>query len=83
MHYFWSFKYKPIFLIYAPTEHNRHVSIEENRIGVSSFKIIIAHSNRTGANDGIGYEIVKQLLKNGNYFVYLGSRSADKGKAAA
>lgn len=32
----------------------------------------------TGANQGIGFETAIQLAERG-YFVYLGSRSADKG----
>ncbi len=35
----------------------------------------------TGANKGIGFEVVKQLAQQG-FFVYLGSRDAEKGKAA-
>lgn len=39
----------------------------------------------TGANTGLGYEIVKSLLKSSarTYHVLLGSRSLDKGNAAA
>jgi len=36
----------------------------------------------TGANTGIGFEVVKQLGKLGNYVVYLGARSNEKGKEA-
>ncbi|MCE7063889.1 SDR family oxidoreductase [Dyadobacter sp. CY326] len=36
----------------------------------------------TGGNKGIGYEVVKQLSKNG-FFVYLGSRSLESGLSAA
>ncbi|KAJ2972982.1 hypothetical protein NUW58_g9057 [Xylaria curta] len=36
----------------------------------------------TGASNGIGYETVKAFLKSPNpYYVYLGSRSLEKGKA--
>jgi len=35
----------------------------------------------TGANKGIGLEVVKQLLQNG-FYVYLGSRNFDKGLKA-
>lgn len=35
----------------------------------------------TGANKGIGFEVVKQLAQNG-FFVYLGSRSLDSGLSA-
>lgn len=35
----------------------------------------------TGANKGIGFEVVKQLASQG-YFVYLGSRNIEKGKQA-
>lgn len=37
---------------------------------------------QTGGNKGIGYGIVKALLDRGCY-VYLGSRSAERGEAAA
>jgi NAD(P)-dependent dehydrogenase (short-subunit alcohol dehydrogenase family) len=38
----------------------------------------------TGANTGIGYETVKALLQSGKpYHILLGSRSVDKGTAAA
>jgi NAD(P)-dependent dehydrogenase (short-subunit alcohol dehydrogenase family) len=36
----------------------------------------------TGANKSIGFETARQLLQNG-YYVYLGSRSLEKGLAAA
>lgn len=36
----------------------------------------------TGANKGIGYEVVKKLAQNG-FFVYLGSRSLESGLLAA
>jgi len=36
----------------------------------------------TGANKGIGYEIVKTLLQKPNTFVFLGARSVEKGKKA-
>lgn len=37
----------------------------------------------TGANTGIGYEAVKALLQSRKaYFIYLGSRSIEKGNAA-
>lgn len=36
----------------------------------------------TGANKSIGFETAKQLIAQG-YFVYLGSRDLEKGKAAA
>jgi NAD(P)-dependent dehydrogenase (short-subunit alcohol dehydrogenase family) len=32
----------------------------------------------TGANKGIGFETARQLLQHG-YYVYLGSRSIEKG----
>lgn len=35
----------------------------------------------TGANKGIGFQVAKQLLQQG-YFVYLGCRNAENGKAA-
>ena len=35
----------------------------------------------TGGNDGIGFALCKQLAADG-HFVYLGSRSAEKGVAA-
>lgn len=35
----------------------------------------------TGANKGIGFEVAKQLAKQG-YFVYLGCRNVENGKAA-
>jgi NAD(P)-dependent dehydrogenase (short-subunit alcohol dehydrogenase family) len=35
----------------------------------------------TGANKGIGFETARQLLQNG-YYVFLGSRSLQKGLAA-
>lgn len=35
----------------------------------------------TGANKGIGFEVAKQLAKQG-YFVYLGCRNAENGRAA-
>lgn len=35
----------------------------------------------TGANKSIGFETARQLLQNG-YFVYLGSRNLERGKAA-
>src|ERR1700744_2039506 len=35
----------------------------------------------TGANKSIGFETARQLLREG-YFVYLGSRDAQKGAAA-
>lgn len=35
----------------------------------------------TGANKGIGFEAARQLLAK-DYFVYIGSRNADKGNAA-
>lgn len=35
----------------------------------------------TGANKGIGFEVAKQLAEKG-YFVYLGCRKAENGKAA-
>lgn len=35
----------------------------------------------TGANKGIGFEVVRELAQRG-FFVYLGSRDAGKGKAA-
>ena len=37
----------------------------------------------TGANQGIGYEVVKQLLAYENYFILLGSRNAERGAKAA
>lgn len=38
----------------------------------------------TGANSGIGYETVKALLESPRpYYIYLGSRSIDKGNEAA
>ncbi|KAL8792022.1 MAG: hypothetical protein Q9195_005363 [Heterodermia aff. obscurata] len=36
----------------------------------------------TGANGGIGLEIVAQLMAKGSYHVLLGSRSSEKGNAA-
>jgi len=35
----------------------------------------------TGANKGVGFETARQLLNNG-YYVYLGSRTLENGKAA-
>jgi NADP-dependent 3-hydroxy acid dehydrogenase YdfG len=37
----------------------------------------------SGANQGIGYEIAKQLSQMPDYHVFLGSRNLDKGKTAA
>ncbi|KAG9688964.1 hypothetical protein KCU95_g9965, partial [Aureobasidium melanogenum] len=37
----------------------------------------------SGANQGIGYEIAKQLSQIRGYHVFLGSRDLDKGKTAA
>lgn len=37
----------------------------------------------TGANQGIGYHVVKQLIAHENYFVLLGSRKAENGAKAA
>ncbi|KAH0020195.1 hypothetical protein KCU78_g6546, partial [Aureobasidium melanogenum] len=37
----------------------------------------------SGANQGIGYEIAKQLSQMLDYHVFLGSRNLDKGKTAA
>ncbi|CAD0092542.1 unnamed protein product [Aureobasidium mustum] len=37
----------------------------------------------SGANQGIGYEIAKQLSQMSDYHVFLGSRDLDKGKTAA
>lgn len=37
----------------------------------------------SGANQGIGYEIAKQLSQMPEYHVFLGSRDLDKGKTAA
>ncbi|KAI0522146.1 NAD(P)-binding protein [Xylaria bambusicola] len=36
----------------------------------------------TGANSGIGFEVVNQLLADGSFHVLLGARSAEKGQAA-
>ncbi|KAI0546947.1 putative short-chain dehydrogenase [Xylaria curta] len=36
----------------------------------------------TGANGGIGFEVVNQLLADGSFHVLLGSRSIEKGEAA-
>ena len=36
----------------------------------------------TGANTGIGLALTKQLVKDHGCHVYLGSRSADKGRKA-
>ncbi|MET9384352.1 SDR family NAD(P)-dependent oxidoreductase [Streptomyces sp. NPDC002928] len=37
----------------------------------------------TGANRGIGYEVVRQLADRGDHHVVLGSRDLDTGKSAA
>lgn len=37
----------------------------------------------TGANQGIGYEVAKQLLAHENYHILLGSRNAERGAKAA
>lgn len=37
----------------------------------------------TGANQGIGYHVVKQLIAHENYFVLLGSRNPENGVRAA
>ncbi|KAI0487220.1 NAD(P)-binding protein [Xylaria cf. heliscus] len=36
----------------------------------------------TGANSGIGFEVVNQLLADGSFHVLLGARSEEKGQAA-
>jgi len=36
----------------------------------------------TGANDGIGFEITKQLAQKDGFKVYVGARNAEKGQAA-
>lgn len=37
----------------------------------------------SGANQGIGYEIAKQVSQMPDYHVFLGSRDTEKGKSAA
>jgi len=43
---------------------------------------IIRYFIVTGANKGIGYEIVKTLLQKPNTYVFLGARSVEKGNKA-